>query len=209
MVPWASGWRLKKPSQTLTSTAAGVIKQPTCSTAFPSQIRQKPRPYCTTFGVLRPREKPRKRSLFSSKPLRTNTQKRRPLCNKTKPNCAPSTTFQRLTGRASDRQIQSCPLYHDPPPDKAIKDLPETKEHASHHVQTWTMRSGKLVVHKRRHSPRRHQQWHRIPRRRIPKPTKNSRRMIKCLTPELTIAQQLKRRRPTLQFGEYVNDDTG
>ena len=61
---------LEKHSQTLASTAAGVIQQPTCSTAFPSQIRQKPRPCCTIFGVLRPRKKPRKRSICSSKPLK-------------------------------------------------------------------------------------------------------------------------------------------
>ena len=141
--------------------------------------------------MLRPRKKPRKRSICSSKPLRTNTQKRRPLCKNTKPNCAPSKTFLQLTGRVSKRQIQSSPLCHELPLDKAIKGLPETKGHASNDVQTRPMRLGKLAAHKRLRSPRRRHQWHQIPRRRTPNPTQNYRRIIKDLTLELTIAWQL------------------
>ena len=113
----------------------------------------------------------------------------RPLCNKTKLNCAPSTTFPQLTGRASERQIQSSPLCQNPPPDKVIKGLPGMKGHASHDVQTRPMPLGKPAAHKRLHSPRRRQQWHQIPRRRTPNPTRNCRRLIKGLTPELTIAR--------------------
>ena len=173
---WAA---LEKHSPTRASNAAGVIKQPTCSTAFPQSTQAKAKTMLHDIWRAEAKEKPRKRSFCSSKPLRTNTQKRRPFCNKTNPNCAPSTTFLSLAGRVSERQIQSSPLCHDLPLDKAIKG------HASHHVQTGPMRSGKLAAHK----TRRHHQYHQIPRRRTPNPTRNNRRMIKGLTPELTITR--------------------
>ena len=142
--------------------------------------------------MLRPRKKPRKRSLCSSKPLRIKPKSGGVFA--TRPNRIARLlrrSSSSLAGHLNDKphRVRLC---HDPPPDTAIKELPETKGHASNHVQTRPMRSAKPAAHKRRRSPRRRQQWRQIRRRRTPNPTGNSRRMIKGLTPKLTITPKQK-----------------
>jgi hypothetical protein len=70
MVSWASGRCLEKHSPTRASTAAGVIQQPTCSTAFPQSTQAKAKTILHDIWRAEAKEKPRKRSICSSKPLR-------------------------------------------------------------------------------------------------------------------------------------------